>query len=225
MKKEQKIIELRTAAKRKVAELVTKIAFANSYAASNRASLMRERADEINGLEAGSTERFDALAKYRAKLAGVNEQLAATVAQLKYEIQNTWSECNLQCAAAEDDPEPAKEQQPTAKDDSVATSIHYDGTQTSLIRTIVAIFNDSPAVPAGCSFDVSVFRHSHKALGLDDETSVHLSAYNGKKQEGGRTLTLDISETDSPEEQMKKYTEWRAALDFHFSQGKEEDNE
>lgn len=225
MKKEQKIIELRTAAKRKVAELETKRAFANSEAAGNRARLMRERAAELDGLEAGSTERFDVLAKYRAKLADVNEQLAATVAQLKYETQQTWSECNLQCAAAEDDPEPAKEQQPTAKDDSVATSIHYDGTQTSLIRTIVAIFNDSPAVPSGCSFDVSVFHHSLRELGLDDETSVHLTAFNGKKPEGGRTLTLDISECDSPEEQQRKYTEWRGALDYHFSQGKEADNE
>ena len=225
MKKQQKIIELRTAAKRKAAELETKIAFARSEAAGKRARLMWERAAELDGLEAASTERFDVLAKYRAKLAGVNEQLAATVAQLKYETQQILSECNLQCAAAEDDPEPAKEQQPTAKDDSAVTSIHYDGTQTSLIRTIVAIFNDSPAVPADCSFDVSVFHHSHKDLGLDDETSVHLSAYNRNQPEGGRTLTLDISECDSPEEQMRKYTEWRAALDNHFAAGKEEDNE
>lgn len=223
MKKEQKIIELRTAAKRKVAELETKIAFANSEAAGKRARLMRERAADLDGLEAGSTERFDTLAKYRAKLAGVNEQLAATVAQLKYEKQQTWSECDRQCAAAEDDPEPAKEQQPTANDDRSATWL--DGSRHSAVIVARRVFGKMPTIPAGCSFEVSVFRHDHKALGLKDETILHLSAYNGNKPSGSTWLSVDISEEDSEEEQKKKYTEWRKAVDFHFAEGKEADNE
>ena len=104
MKKEQKIIELRTAAKLKVSELKTKIAFARSEAAGERARLMWERAAELDGLDAGSTERFDVLAKYRAKLSGVNEKMEVKVAQLKYEIQQAKAECEQQCASAEDDP-------------------------------------------------------------------------------------------------------------------------
>lgn len=110
MKKEQKIIELRTAAKLKVAELRTKIAFAHSEAAGERARLMTERAGLLEGLKADSTERFDVLAKYRAKLARSNERLEATLAQLKYEIQQTKSGCEQLCAAAEDDPKPENEQ-------------------------------------------------------------------------------------------------------------------
>lgn len=160
-------------------------------------------------------------AKLTADLAAAKAQKGQNDADYYAKIAKLQREaCEARNAATDDEP-----QTDTAKDDSVATSIYYDGTQTSLIRTIVAIFNDSPAVPAGCSFDVSVFHYSHKALGLDDETSVHLSAYNCKNPVGGRTLTLDISECDSQEEQMKKYTEWRKALDSHFAAGKEDDNE
>lgn len=118
MKKEQKIIELRTAAKLKITELETKIAFAHSYAAEKRSGVMRERANELKGLEAGSTERYDVLAKYRAELADIEWHLADDVAQLKHEIQYIRSECEQLCAAAEYDPEPAKEQQQTAKGDN-----------------------------------------------------------------------------------------------------------
>lgn len=138
MKKEQKIIELRTAAKIKVAELRTKIAFAHSEAAGERARIMSERAEELNGLKAESTERFDVLAKYRAKLARSNERMAATVAQLKYEIMQTKSGCEQLCAAAEDDPEPAKEQQET---------VYCNGSEYSARIVARRLINKMPHIP------------------------------------------------------------------------------
>lgn len=142
MKKQQKIIELRTAAKLKVAELETKIAFARSEAAGKRATLMWERAAKLDGLDAGSTDRFDVLATYRAKLAVVNEQLEATVAQLKFEIQQAKSECEKQCAAAEDDddPEPEKEQ-PQNNDQP---TVWLDGEQWSCAVVARRILNKLP---------------------------------------------------------------------------------
>ena len=136
MKKQQKIIELRTAAKCKVAELETKIAFARSEAAGKRARLMWERAAELDGLEVASIERYDVLAKYRAKLAGVNEQLAATVAQLKFEMQRTKSECERQCAAVEDDPETAKEQ-------AQPETVYCDGSEHSIGSFFNSFLNSS----------------------------------------------------------------------------------
>lgn len=141
MKKEQKIIELRTAAKIKVAELRTKIAFAHSEAAGERARLMTERAGLLDGLKADSTERFDVLAKYRAKLARSNERMAATVAQLKYEIQLTKSECEKLCAAAEEDPEPAKEQ-PRQE------TVYCDGSEHTARIVARRLINKMPHVPA-----------------------------------------------------------------------------
>lgn len=140
MKKQQKIIELRTAAKLKVAELETKIAFAHSEAAGKRARLTWERAAELEGLEVGSMERYDVLAKYRAKLAGVNEQLAATVAQLKFEIQQTKSGCEKQCAAAEDDNEPEKDQ----PQDNEQPTVWLDGEQWSCAVVARRILNKLP---------------------------------------------------------------------------------
>lgn len=110
MKKEQKIIELRTSAKIKVAELRTKIAFAHSEAEGERARLMTERAGLLDGLKADSTERLDVIAKCKAKLASSNARMEATVAKLKYEIMQTKIICEKLCSAAEDDPEPEKEQ-------------------------------------------------------------------------------------------------------------------
>lgn len=141
MKKHQKIIELRTAAKCKVAELETKIAFAHSEAAGKRARLMWERAAELDGLEAGSIERFDVLAKYRAKLAGTNEQLAATVARLKYEIQQIKTGCECKCAAAEDDPETMME--------LPQKTVYCDGSEHSARIVARRLINKLPHIPTG----------------------------------------------------------------------------
>lgn len=154
MKKEQKIIELRTAAKLKVAELRTKIAFAHSEATGERARLMTERAAALYGLKADSTERFDVLAKYRAKLARSNEKLAATLAQLKYEIQQTKSRCEQLCAAAEDDPEPENEQ-PRQE------TVYCDGSEHSARIVARRLINKMPHVPEGGSMSVSVIRQDN----------------------------------------------------------------
>ena len=150
MKKEQKIIELRTAAKLKVAELETKIAFTRSEAAKKRSSVMRERANELKGLEAGGTERYDVLAKYRAELADVEWTLADDVAQLKSEIQQVKAECEKKCAAAKDDPESEKEQpQPT---------VYCDGSEHSARIVARRLINKMPHIPIGGFLFVHIIR-------------------------------------------------------------------
>ncbi|MBQ1196635.1 MAG: hypothetical protein IIV44_05360 [Rikenellaceae bacterium] len=151
MKKEQKIIELRRAAKLKVAELQTKIAFARSEAAGKRARLMWERAAELDGLEVASIERYDVLAKYRAKLAGVNEQLAATVAQLKFEMQQTKSECERRCSSAEDDPEPENEQ-------PQQDTVYCDGSEHTARIVARRLINKMPNIPADGFLFVHIIR-------------------------------------------------------------------
>lgn len=112
-----------------------------------------------------------------------------------------------------------------ANDDNATTAIPSGGSQGFAIRTAVEALEDSPDIPSGCSFGVSVYNHDHKELGLDNEIVVHLSAYNSNKPSGNTLLSVDISEEDSDEEKKKKYTEWRKAVDFHFAEGKEADNE
>ena len=142
MKKQQKIIELRTEAKRKVAEIETKIAFARSEAAGKRARIMWYRAAELDGLDAGSTERFDALAKYRAKLAGVTEQLEATVAQHKFEIQQVKNECERQCAAAKE-------------------TVYCDGSEQSARIVARRLINKMPHIPTNGYLNVHVLRDTY----------------------------------------------------------------
>lgn len=157
MKKQQKIIELRTAAKLKIAEIQTKIAFARSEAAGERSRLMWERSTELEGLEAGSTERYDVLAKYRSKLAGVNEKMEVKVAQLKYEIQQAKAECEQQCAAAEDD---------TEKDNDVIVkgfqlqqqTVYVDGSEYSARIVARRLINKMPHIQKGGYLFVHIIR-------------------------------------------------------------------
>ena len=183
MRKQQKIIELRTAAKLKVAELETKIAFARSEEAKKRASLMKLRADELDGLEAGSTERFDVLAKYRAKLSGVNAKMEVKVAQLKYEIQQTKAECERQCAAAEDDPETETEEEDNDNDVTVKgfqpkqDTVYCDGSEHSARIVARRLINKMPHIPKDGSLSVYVVRDTYA-----DRQEYFVSASYGDRQ-------------------------------------------
>lgn len=149
MKKEQKIIELRRAAKLKVSELETKIAFARSEAAKKRASLMKLRADELKETET-EAERFNVIACYRALLADVQAGLTATVANLKADIQQTKAEHEKMCAAVEDDPEPEKEQP--------QQTVYCDGSEHSARIVARRLINKMPHVPRGGYLFVHIIR-------------------------------------------------------------------
>ena len=150
MKKEQKIIELRRAAKLKVAELRTKIAFAHSKAAKKRASLMKLRADELKDTKT-EKERFDAIAYYSALFSDIQAGLEATVANLKDDIQQAKVECEKMCAAAEDDPAPAKEQ--TQKE-----TVYCDGSEHSARIVARRMINKMPHIPKGGYLFVHIIR-------------------------------------------------------------------
>ena len=161
--------------------------------------------------------RAIAIAERERELARCESHEQAAVAEYHKAVAILMAE-----AAKGDIQEDAKE---VANDDNDITAIPSGGSQGFAIRTAVAAFEDSPAIPSGCSFAVSVYNHEHKALGLDNEIVVHLSAYNSNKPSGSTLLSVDISEEDSEEEKREKYNEWRKAVDVHFAQGKEEDNE
>lgn len=160
--------------------------------------------------------RAIAIAERERELARCESHEQAAVAEYHKAVAILMAE-----AAKGDIQEDTKE---VAKDDAT-TAITFGGSMGFAIRTAVAVFEDSPAIPSGCSFEVSVYNHDHKALGLADEIVVHLSAYNSNKPSGDKVLSVDLSEEDSEEEKNEKYNEWRKAVDFHFSEGKEVDNE
>lgn len=213
MKKQQKIIEFRTSARQKVAKIETEIAFARSDAAGKRARLMWERAGELEGLDAGSTERYDVLAKYRAKLAGVNEQLAATVAQLKFEIQKIRSECEQMCAAAEDDddPEPEKEK----PQDNDHPTVWLDGEQWSCAVVARRILNKlsklnypkesiyielSPSYSGGCGLTFRYINSIDKIRGI---------------------ASCELLAKDEPEEQAAKVDLWLKDVEVQMARAQE----
>lgn len=180
--------------------------------------------------------RWRAEASYTTRITEANDPKSRAIAIAERERELARCESHERAAVAEyhkavailmaeaakgDTQDDTKE---VAKDDAT-TATPFGGSMGFAIRTAVAAIEDFPAIPAGCSFEVSIYNHDHKALGLADETVVHLSAYNSNKPSGDKVLSVDISEEDSEKEKNEKYTEWREAVDFHFSEGKEEDNE
>lgn len=165
MKKEQKIIELRRAAKLKVSELETRIAIARSDAAGERSRLMWVRAAELDGLSANSTERYDVLALYRAKLADVNRQYESNVAQYRLKIQQIKSKCEQQCAAADDDPESETETDTEKDSDKTVKcfqpqqqTVYVDGSEHSARIVARRLINKMPHIPAGGFLFVHIIR-------------------------------------------------------------------
>lgn len=161
--------------------------------------------------------RAIAIAEHNRDIARCESHEQAAVAEYHKAVAILMAEA-AKCDIQEDTKE-------VANDDNDTTAIPLGGSLGFAIRTAVAVFEDSPAIPSGCSFEVSVYNHDHKALGLADETVVHLSAYNSNNPSGDKVLSVDLSEEDSDEEKNEKYTEWRKAVDFHFAAGKEDNNE
>ena len=149
MKKQQKIIELRTAAKLKVTEIETKIAVAHSEAAKKRASLMILRADELKDTKT-ETERFNAIDYYRALLADIQADLAATVANLKADIQQAKAECEQKCAAAEDDHETMRE--------NPQQTVYCDGSEHTARIVARRMINKMPHIQKGGYLFVHIIR-------------------------------------------------------------------
>lgn len=170
--------------------------------------------------------RWRAEASYTARITEANEPKARAIAIAERERELARCESHEQAAVAEYHKavailmaEAAKgETKETANDDTKETAISFDGTQKSAMLAAMAILEDAPHIPADCSYDVSVMQSS-------GSYSVHALAYNRNNGTGNTCLSLSLLDIYSKEEQMKKYTEWRKAVDFHFAAGKEEDNE
>lgn len=107
MKKAEKEIKIRTAAKVRIAEIEMKIAGVRSDNARNRAEILKDYALRLQGVT-DENRRNDIVAARRAALAAAEASLRAEIAQLKYELHKTRKECGERCAEAQDDPEPEK---------------------------------------------------------------------------------------------------------------------
>lgn len=209
MKKEQKIIELRRAAKLKVAEIETKIAIARSDAACIRARIMWERAAELDGLKADSTERLDVLAVYRAKLADANKQLESEILQLKLKIQQTKAECEKQCAAAEVDTETI-----TDKDDESDVkvkgfqpqqeTVYCDGSEHSARIVARRMINKMPYIPKEDYIFIHIIR--------DDDGDFFVSISVRGKSPDDNIVKIFSKKTHTAESEAEFIEEARAML-------------
>ena len=149
MKKEQKIIELRRAAKLKVAELETEIAIALSETAEKKAHLLMLRAESLENTDE-ETERYNVIANYRALLADEHAKYAKKVAQLKALILQAKTHCERRCAASEDDPKTMMK--------LPQQTVYVDGSEHSARIVARRMINKMPHIPKDGYLFVHVIR-------------------------------------------------------------------
>lgn len=156
MKKEQKITELRRAAKLKVAELEAEIAIARSEMAEKKAHLLMLRAESLENTDE-VTERYNVIANYRALIAKENANYSTKVAQLKTLILQAKEHCERQCAAAEDDPE-------TMMELPQLETVYCDGSEHSARIVARRLINKMPHIPKDGYLFVHVIRDDNGAF-------------------------------------------------------------
>jgi hypothetical protein len=98
------------------------------------------------------------LASYRAKLADVNKKYESTVAKHKAEIIKIKSECERECAAAEDDPEleTETENDVTVKGFQPQETVYCDGSEHAARIVARRMINKMPHVQKGGSLSVNI---------------------------------------------------------------------
>ena len=150
MKKEQKIIELRRAAKLNVAELQNEIDIARSDTAEKKAKLMMLRAESLENTDE-ETERYNVIANYRALLADEHANYVKKVAQIKTLILQAKTQCERRCSSAEDDPEPENEQ-------PQQQTVYVDGSEHSARIVARRLIDKMPHIPKDGFLSVYVIR-------------------------------------------------------------------
>lgn len=140
MKKQQKIIEIRTSAKVKLENLKAEMKTAIAIAAQTHADILAGRTDKCDN------ERFNEIERFKAEKLTIEADFYKKKADL-------YAECEQQCAAAEDDPEPDKEQ-PQPKQETV----YCDGSEHSARIAARRLINKMPHIPEGGSISVMISR-------------------------------------------------------------------
>lgn len=162
--------------------------------------------------------RWIAEASYATRITEVHDPKSQEVAISERNRELARCESHEQTAVAEYHKAVAALMAETEKGDITDTVINFDGTQTSAMLAAMAILKDAPKIPDGCSFDVSVMSSGNRY-------SVHALAYNRNNGIGKTCHQLTMLDIYNKKEQVENYNQWRKAVDFHFAQGKEGDNE
>lgn len=163
--------------------------------------------------------------KKSEKISEINAQLTADLAREKVKMQEAVTDyhkriADLYSAAAEmkknaQDDEDCEDEQSEQND----APAWLDGSQLSAMLVARRIIKKMPKIPEGCTLDVSISRLS------GDDVNVQLEAYNKYAPLNNRVHSVKIYSGLTPELQKGSYELWRNAVDYHFAQGKEVDNE
>lgn len=148
MKKEEKIIKIRTAAKMKLANLKAEMMTAKSEAAQTHADIMAGRTDKCDN------ERFNEIERFKAEKMAIEADFYNKKAAL-------YAETETACQEAVDDDDPEPEQEPKPEHDKPQQTVYCDGSELSARIVARRLINKMPRVPRGGSLSVCILRQEN----------------------------------------------------------------
>lgn len=203
MKKEEKIIKIRTAAKVVLARINAK------YAQEEADAAMRKSDDLTERVGCCENERFNVIEKYKAIFAAIKADRLKDVAKL---YENTEKLCD----EATDDPEP--EQEPKPETEQPQQTVYCDGSEHSTRIVARRLINKIPHIPEGGAINVMI---SHGDESLSGKYWLTVTTNNGDKWPGNLcTMLFDESNHDKDSE-TSFIDEVRASFDERKEGGDE----
>lgn len=171
MKKEEKIIKIRTAAKVELARINAKYAKAEADAARRKSEDLTER------VGCCENERFNVIERYKAHSAAIKADRLKDIAKL---YENT----EKSCEEATDDPEPEQEQKPETEQPK---TVYCDGSEHSARIVARRLINKMPHIPEGGAVMVMI---SHGDESLSGKYWLSVTTDNGGKWPGNLCTVL-----------------------------------
>ena len=162
MKKEKKIIKIRTAAKVKLENLKAEIMTAKSEAAQRHADIMAGMTDKCDN------ERFNEIERFKAEKMAIEADFYQKKAAL-------YAETETACQEAVDDDDPEPEQEPKPETEQPQT-VYCDGSEHSARIVARRLINKIPHIPEGGAITVMI---SHGDGSLSGEYWLTVTTNNG----------------------------------------------
>jgi len=200
MKKDQKIIEIRTSAKVKLENLKAKMKTAIARAAQTHADILAGMTDKCDN------ERFNEIERFKAEKSDIEAGFYQEKAVL-------FAETETACAAAEDDPEPEKEQ-PQPQDNDQPTQ-WLNGEQWSCAVVARRILKKLPKLNSPKeSFYIEISPSYFGGCGLD------LRYVNTVDKTSG-VICCELLPKDTAEEQSIKVDLWLKEVEVQMAKAQE----
>lgn len=202
MKKEEKIIKIRTAAKMKLANLKAEMVTAKSEAAQRHADIMEGKLYKCDN------ERFNEIERFKAEKMAIEADFYKKKAAL-------YAETEMACQEAVDDDDPKPE---TESETEQPRTVYCDGSEHSARIVARRLINKLPHIPEGGAITVMI---SHGNGSLSGKYWLTVTTNNGGEWSENIRMVMFDENNHKQEIETSFIDEVRASFDARKEGGDE----